>query len=140
MSSSAPPRIAIINNDSSVLETVTMLLEDEGYIVVPALVDTLLAEGGRFTQFLEDYAPQVVLWDISPPYEVNWQRFQQIKHLPQMQNCPCILTTTDARRLEDLTCRAAGVAGILGKPFDLERMLNAIQKALAERGEGKPSC
>ncbi len=128
---SNPPRIAVINSNKSVLETVTTLLEDEGYTVIPALADTFLREKERFSQFIDEHAPQVVLWDIGPPYEVNWQHFQQIRALPQMQGRPCILTTTDAKRLEAVTATSRETWNIVGKPFELEKMLSAIENALA---------
>jgi CheY-like chemotaxis protein len=128
------PRIAIVNSNQAILETVTLLLEEEGYHAIPVLAQTFSTEEEGFSQFMAEHTPQVVLWDIGPPYDVNWQRFQQIKSLPQMQECPYILTTTDIKRLEEITGAAGEALEIVGKPFDLEKMLNAIEKALAARG------
>jgi CheY-like chemotaxis protein len=127
-----PPRIAVINGNDDILEIITAALTDEGYIAIPAHVRALRLGLESLNQFIAEHAPQVILWDIAPPLEINWQFFQKVKHLPIMQGCRFILTTTNVRRLREIAGeKADGAIEIIGKPYELGEIFSAIQKALA---------
>ena len=85
-------------------------------------------------QFIAEHNPQVILWDIAPPFVVNWQYFQEVKNLPIMQGRRFILTTTNVRGLCGLVGDLPeGVFEIIGKPYELDEIYIAIHKALSAR-------
>lgn len=120
----------MINSNDDILETISAALEEEGYIAIPAHVRSFLLQQESLERFLAAHAPHVVIWDIAPPYDVNWRYFQEASHLPLMQDRPCILTTTNVRRLQEIAGAPADVIEIVGKPFDLEQILGAVKRAL----------
>jgi CheY-like chemotaxis protein len=127
-----PPRVAVINSNDDILEIITAALTDEGYIAASAHARAFRLGQESLSQFIDEHAPQVLLWDIAPPLEVNWQFFQEIKDLPIMQGRRFVLTSTNVRRLRELVGNEAdGAIEIIGKPYELEEIFRAIQKALA---------
>ncbi|HLW03880.1 MAG TPA: hypothetical protein VKT82_34855 [Ktedonobacterales bacterium] len=107
-----------------------MALEEEGYVAIPAHGYQLLERQESLEQFLAEQAPHVILWDIAPPYDVNWRYFQEARNLPVMRSRPCILTTTNVGRLREIIDTPEAIIEIVGKPYDLEQILGAVKKAL----------
>ena len=73
----------------------------------------------------------MVVYDIAPPYQANWQLFEHVRSMPVMEKVQFILTSTNARQVEQF---AKGVTSriyeIVGKPFDLGEIVTGVQEAL----------
>ena len=78
---------------------------------------------------MSQYQPQVIVFDVSFPYELNWQRFREFQQLGDECRVPVVLTTTNQRALTEWS-GATSVLEILGKPYDLEQLLAAVRRAL----------
>ncbi len=127
----APPRIAVINSNDDILEIITAALMDEGYVAAAGHARNFRLGQESLSQFIAEHEPQVILWDIAPPFMVNWQFFQAAKNQPIMQGRRFILTTTNVRGLRELIGNEAnGALEIIGKPYELEEIFNAVHKAL----------
>ncbi|HEU5369120.1 MAG TPA: hypothetical protein VFU69_11675 [Ktedonobacterales bacterium] len=127
----ASPRIAVINSNDDILEIITAALTDEGYDASSAHARNFRLGQESLNQFIAEHEPQVILWDIAPPFVVNWQYFQEVKALPIMQGRRFILTTTNVRGLREMVGDLPeGIFEIIGKPYELGEIFSAIQKAL----------
>ena len=80
-------------------------------------------------RFMSQHQPQVIVFDVSFPYELKWQRFREFQQLGDECRVPVVLTTTNQRALTEWS-GAASVLEILGKPYDLEQLLAAVRRAL----------
>src|SRR5690348_15775249 len=81
----APPRVAVINSNDDILDVITAALTDEGYSAAAGHARFFRLGQASLDQFIAAHDPQVILWDIAPPFVVNWQYFQGAKDLPIMQ-------------------------------------------------------
>ena len=81
--------------------------------------------------WLDALAPTAILYDIPPPYEENWAFYQEVRRHPAAREHRFIITTTNLRVLQDLVGPVEAVE-LIGKPFDLEEILNRVTLALAE--------
>jgi DNA-binding NtrC family response regulator len=125
----APFAVALINNSEDLLEILQAFLTAEG---IPSAVEHL----ARFkrgevniAQFLTEQHPQVVVWDIPPPYDANWEYFQYVQQLPEAQGRQFVLTTTNLALLHEVAGTDISAIEIVGKPFDLEDIRQAIRQA-----------
>jgi len=71
----------------------------------------------------------VIVYDIAPPYEENWQFLQLVKDAQQAQGRQFVLTTTNKAVLERLVGQTDAIE-IIGKPFDLDEIVTAVKKKL----------
>ncbi len=118
--------VIVVNNDSTFLELMEMLLKDEGMEVV-----SVKTSQSAFAHIEKEH-PDLVILDIRLERpEAGWNLLQLIRLNPQTQNIPVIVCSADVRflrekeqRLEEKGCC------ILEKPFDLDDLLATIQKAL----------
>src|SRR5215475_14047930 len=124
-----PFTAALINNSEDLLEILQAFLKAEG---IPTVIEHL----ARFkrgevniAQFLTEHQPQVVVWDIPPPYDANWEYFQYVRQLAEAQGRQFVLTTTNLVLLHEAAGPDVTAIEAVGKPFDLEDMRQAIRQA-----------
>jgi len=122
-----PNVVAIINSNEDVVEAIRLILGDVGFITVGAhLVD--FKKGRRdLVSFLQEHNPRVIVLDIAPPYEENWNFFQLIQNSQAARGRQFVLTTTNKNILEELVGKTHTIE-LVGKPFDLDEIVKAVQK------------
>src|SRR5687767_3599195 len=119
------PVVAVFNASEDTVDFLSIFFEQQGFRAVgrtwPAL-EPLDPDVVR--AFMSQYKPQVIVFDVSFPYELNWQRFREFQRLGDDCRVPVVLTTTNERGLTDCI-GATGMLEILGKPYDLEQLMQA---------------
>ena len=124
---SVPPLIACIEASEPVAVLLHTLLAEEGYRVV-ICTPPPLASPRAITDFLREVRPQVVLYDIAPPYTAQWQGFRRVQ--AALPACPFVLMTTNKRFVDALADPTAAIE-TLAKPFDVDDLLAALRRGLA---------
>ena len=119
--------VAIINSSSAVIELLRTLLESAGYETVTAHIDDIKNGGLDLLDFLKTHDPQVVIYDISIPYEENWTFLKLVRDTEAASGRRFVITTTNKQRLEQLV-GPTDTLEIVGKPFDLDQVLAAVQR------------
>jgi DNA-binding NarL/FixJ family response regulator len=71
----------------------------------------------------------VIVYDISPPYDTNWTFLKLVRSSQPAQACRFVLTTTNKPVLDKLVGATEAIE-IIGKPYDLERVVDAVRTAL----------
>jgi len=130
MNTSSPPVVAILNANDDTVEMLRTVLELEGIVVVSAHVSDLRRGQFDFSGFLAEHDPRVVIYDIPPPYDRSWLFFEHLKRLPTMKGREFVLTSTNPARVQQIAQPDHPVYEIIGKPYDLQMITNAVKKAL----------
>ena len=132
------PTLAVFNASEDTVAFVGLFFEGKGFHVVgqswPAF-DPLRAEIAD--AFLSQHCVDVVIFDVSFPYQENWQHFVDFKKLLDGRNVPVVLTTTNERALRDLV-GSTDALEIVGKPYDLDQLAMAVRTAM-QRMSGSAS-
>jgi CheY-like chemotaxis protein len=125
-----PPTVAVFNASQDTIDMLTVFFEQCGYRAVgepwPAH-EPLGAEAVR--AFIAKHRPDVIVFDISFPYDHNWQRCSEFHDAHDTGQIPVVLTTTN----EDALTAMVGptpTLEIVGKPYDLQRLADAVARAL----------
>src|SRR5260221_7354269 len=86
--------VALINASDDTVEMVRRMLSAAGIECFAGCRFSDLKKGHiDFAQFLSEYDPQVVIFDISPPYSENWKFFETLRETKGMDNRGLVLTT-----------------------------------------------
>jgi len=129
-----------MNNSADTLDLLRHYLEFQGFAVETCNLGRLRREGIDVADTVADMHPDVVVFDIALPYDVNWEICAALQQDPRI-DAPFVLTTTNRAAVERLT-GAREVIEILGKPYDLEHVAEAVRAAVAARdktpGGGEP--
>jgi DNA-binding NtrC family response regulator len=129
----AAPVIAVINSTHDIVDMLRTVLERAGMTVVSALTVELREGRVDLERFIAQHQPRVIVYDIAPPYEPNWRLFQHIAQMPVMKDRQFIVTSTNPRHVEGLAGPHHHVYEIVGKPVDLDQIVQAVREALKAR-------
>jgi DNA-binding response OmpR family regulator len=125
--------VALFNASDDTVEMVRRMLDvsDFGCLVGCHFSD--LKNGViDFARYVGECKPDVVIFDISPPYQENWAFFTMLRNSPAMEGLGLVLTTTNKNRLDETVGRDSEAFEIVGKPYDLGQIKAAIHAALRQ--------
>ena len=86
----------------------------------------------NFDRYMAKHNPEVVIFDLSPPYDENWTFFKTMRDAPIMHGRGSVLTTTNKARLDEVLGADSGALEVVGRARDLKLIAHAIQ---AETGK-----
>jgi DNA-binding response OmpR family regulator len=125
------PVVALFNASDDTVEMVQQMLRASNHQCLIGCHFSDLKKGRvDFARYLREHDPQVVIFDISPPYDENWRFFKTLTQDEAMQNRGLVLTTTNKRRLDEVVGTDSEAIEIVGKPYDLAQIRDAIVAAL----------
>lgn len=130
---SSPPVVAILNSNDDTVEMLRMMLESEGMIAVSAHVTALRRGAFDFSGFIAEHDPQVVIYDIVPPYDRSWLFFQHLRSLSIMKGRTFVLTSTNPDRVNEVGQPGQPVYEIIGKPYDMQVIVDAVKRGFQGR-------
>ncbi len=113
------PRVLIADDDPSIVDALTMILEDEGYAV----------EGTYGRETLDKastWRPHLLFLDMWMPGMNGREICQQLKRHEQTTRIPVIMLS--ASKDAEAIAIAAGADGYLAKPFDIADVLEVVEK------------
>jgi DNA-binding NtrC family response regulator len=130
--SDAPAVIAVFNSNEDIVEMLRIALENAGFLVVTGHIPDVIRGSFDIQRFVAQHDPRVILYDIAPPYERNWQFLQHLRHMAEVANRRFVLTSTHAARVREFaTAKDEMILEILGKPYDIEEIVDAVREAAA---------
>lgn len=109
--------VLVVDDESSIVEVLTTLLEDEGYHVVTA------RNGAEGLASLAASQPEVVLCDVMMPVLDGREMCQRMQANPLYRSIPVVLMSAVNAATKLAGCN---YARLLSKPFDLEEVINVV--------------
>src|SRR5690349_6405206 len=94
--------VAIFNTSPDLIDLLRRALEPAVIVAVSVMTHQIREGVVDVEGFLRQHQPQVVIYDIAPPYVANWQLLQHICEMDVMQDRQIVLTSTNAKQVERL--------------------------------------
>ncbi|HEY1693653.1 MAG TPA: response regulator [Polyangiaceae bacterium] len=117
--------ILVVDDEYGLVETLTELLQSEGYRVVSA------ANGQDGLERVKQEKPDLVLTDFMMPLSNGRDLVRGIRALPELASTPVIMMTASTRTVALTDERGTvEVASFLRKPVAWERLLEGIVKLI----------
>ena len=114
----AGARVLVVDDDASILDTVTAILSAEGYQVVAA------NSGEEAMTLLRSWHPTLVLLDMRMPIMDGWAVARAMREGGSKVPIVVMTAAENARRWAD----EIGAAGHLAKPFGLDELLRCVEE------------
>jgi two-component system, OmpR family, alkaline phosphatase synthesis response regulator PhoP len=111
--------ILVVDDESSIVEVLATLLEDEGYHVVTA------RNGEEGLARLATSQPEIVLCDVMMPVLDGREMCRRMQTNPLYRSIPIILMSAVNVVAKLTDCN---YATLIAKPFDLEEVINTVAK------------
>ena len=113
-------RVLVVDDDPSIQGFLAEALADEGYGVRTA------ANGREALAILQEWRPDLILLDLMMPEMDGWAFRGEQRAMPRVSDVPVIVLS--AARDLDARTRALKPAQVFPKPFDLEALLDTIER------------
>jgi two-component system cell cycle response regulator DivK len=119
-------RILIVDDSEDMRMLLEQILEEEeaSYIVECAI------DGKQALQKAEIFQPDLILLDMSLPQMSGWDVIPQLRLIPSLVNTPIIAVTAHVSKADQERALALGCSAHLGKPFDIETVVDTINQLL----------
>jgi len=128
-----PPCVAIFNSSDDIIQMLRLLIEQAGFVVIAAHVYEIRTGKIDLQTFVQQHDPLVIVYDVAPPYEQNWRFLEHVRQSPLLRDRQFVITSTNRAQVEALVGRDKGVYEVVGKPFDLDQIVQAVKEASRSR-------
>ena len=123
------PVVAIFNSNDDVVEMLRYAFEHAGMVVVSGHIDAIRRGHQRLSDFVQEHNPSVIVYDLVPPYDRSWMFLEHLRDTPSMKGRRFVITSTNAQRATEIIGLAEHVHEIVGKPYDIDAIIRAVQAA-----------
>ena len=110
--------ILVVDDDPTILATVSEVLDMEGFAVMTA------TNGAEALVAVDQSVPSLVLLDMRMPVLDGWGFMRAIRERGLTLTVVVMTAAADARRWG----REIGAEGVLAKPFDIDELVRAVQQ------------
>ena len=125
----SPPLVMVVDDDEDIRFLITRLMRNEGYEVLEAAT---AAEAKLATL---QKTPELILMDISMPDADGLSAIWDLREQNETANVPVVIVSAfDAFDLR-AEATAAGCAGYLTKPVDIEELKRLVRRVLENPGD-----
>ena len=111
-------KVLVADDDPSILHSIKMLLEDEGYTVETT-------GGDKTAQEVKDFMPDVILLDIWMSGMDGRDICKHLKTQSETKHIPIIMIS--AHQDVEKIAKEAGADDFVSKPFDIYQMLDKVE-------------
>jgi DNA-binding NarL/FixJ family response regulator len=129
--------VALFNASDDTIDMVQKLLSelDRGQILIWCHFADLKKGIVDFERYMDKHNPEVVIFDLSPPYDENWHFFKTMRDSNTMTRRGVVLTTTNKNRLDEVLGEDSHALEVVGRSKDLAEISEAIRSA-TKKAEG----
>ena len=126
------PVVAVLNSNDDVVELLRMAIEQAGLVVVSTHIVAVRRGDGSLLDFVHEHDPDVVVNDLVPPYDRGWRFLEHLRE-KSMRGRRFVITSTNPKRAAELADTSEDIYEILGKPYDIDRIVDAVREAARSR-------
>lgn len=119
-------RVLVVDDRSSIVDVLRIHFTMRGFEVLTAYSGTEALEKAMAER------PDVVVLDLILPGLTGTEVLRAIKENPETAPIPVIIMTARAEVAGESYAEVEGAAGFLVKPFDLDQLEGAVERALSQ--------
>ncbi|HLS85986.1 MAG TPA: response regulator [Burkholderiales bacterium] len=119
-------RVLIVEDDRHIIESLSFVLQREGFSVAAAL------DGEAAMQRLRSDPPDLVILDVMLPRMNGFEVLKALRADAALQAMPVIVLTAKGQKQDRRLAEAIGVEGFMTKPFSNQEVVEAVRRVSAQ--------
>lgn len=128
-----PPVVAIVNTNPDLVRLLRMAFEKAGFIVFEIFIEDIKLGAANVDAFLSQHDPKVIVYDLAPPYDVNWRFLDHLRTATGFKGRQFVLTSVNVRNAEQVVKDDESVYEIVGEEKDIAEVVRAVREAARAR-------
>ena len=128
-----PIVVAIVNTNPDLVRLLRVNLESAGYVVLVIHIEDIKTAAGDVEAIIERHNPRVIIYDIVPPYDVNWRFFDHLRTTRAFQNRHFVITTVNIGQVQRVVGKESVVYEVVGEASDIQQVVRAVREATRAR-------
>jgi len=128
-----PIVVAIINTNPDLVRLLRVNLESAGYVVLVIHIEDIKTAAGDVEAIIERHNPRVIIYDIVPPYDVNWRFFDHLRTTKAFLNRHFVITTVNIGQVQRVVGKESVVYEVVGEASDIQQVVRAVREATRAR-------
>ena len=130
----APPVVvAVINTNPDLVRLLRTNIEKAGFVVVELHIEQIKLGDTDVEMVLREHDPKVIVYDVAPPYDVNWRFLEHLRASPIFGGRRFVLTSVNSNRLRQIVGNEESVYEIVGELEDVAEVVRAVKEASRAR-------
>ncbi len=125
--------VAIINTTPDTVSMLREVVESAGFLVVSCFTHDIRAGQMDFEAFMRLHHPRVIVYDLAPPYERNFQLFQQVRAMPVVKDAHFVVTSVNPKHVVGMVGRDQHIYEVVDREEDLLNIVQAVKEASRAR-------
>ena len=125
----ASSRILVVDDDPALLQTISIVLREQGYDVATA------DNGQAMLESIEAREPELILLDVLMPQLDGFQLLERLKSDERYADLPVLMVSSLPAEEATVKTLGLGAADYIRKPFRVRELLARIQAQLRVRAE-----
>lgn len=120
-------KILVVDDDKAVVDVISRWLKNNNYEVIESF------SGMRVVAIAVNEKPDLILLDNILPSKTGFSILERLRESAETAKIPVIIVTAiSSQQMHDIAIEL-GAVDFIGKPLDLQEMLEKIKKALKEK-------
>ena len=128
-----PDVVAVVNTNPDLVRILRMSLERAGFVVFAMHIEDIKVGSTDVDSFLTQHEPKVIVYDLAPPYEMNWRFLDHLRSTTGFKGRRFVLTSVNARHAEEVVGRDESVYEVVGGDEDIGQVVRAVKEAARAR-------
>lgn len=128
-----PTVVAIVNTNPDLVRILRMSLEKAGFVVFVLHIEDIKLGAADVDSFLRQHDPKVIVYDVAPPYEMNWRFLDHLRTATGFEGRQFVLTSVNVRRVQEIVGTDETVYEVAGEPDDVAAVIRAVKEASRAR-------
>jgi hypothetical protein len=128
-----PTVVAIVNTNPDLVRIMRMSLEKAGFVVFEVHIEDIKLGAANVDSFLSQHDPKVIVYDLAPPYDMNWRFLDHLRTSTDFRGRQFVLTSVNVRHAEEVIKDDESVYEVLGEEKDIAEVVRAVKEASRSR-------
>jgi hypothetical protein len=128
-----PTVVAIVNTNPDLVRIMRITLEKAGFVVFEFHIEDIKLGAADVDSLLKQHDPKVIVYDLAPPYDMNWRFLDHLRTATGFKGRQFVLTSVNVRHAEEVIKGDESVYEVLGEEEDMAQLVRAVKEASRSR-------